>query len=168
MYANNYEQLYSFFIFILVGFSISILFDLFRISRRTFKTPDFLTYLEDIIFWIITGIIILYSIFIFNNGVLRFYIFIGIFIGILVYMLFISKYFIKIGVSVITIIKKFFHILLIPIYFIIRLIRKLILKPFFFLFINIRKNMTKIINKFKKIKILNKKTNKNEGISKTL
>lgn len=168
MYANNLEQLYSFLIFSIVGIIISIIFDVFRILRKTFKTPDIVTYIEDIIFWIITGLIILSSIFLFNNGELRVYIFIGMTIGIIFYMLFISKYFIKVNVFIINFIKniiyKILHIILKPIKNIYKLIKKLIFKPISFIFINFRKCFTKIFNKIKKAKILNKKINNKEGI----
>ncbi len=62
------NQAYAFIVFILNGFLIGLLFDIFRIFRKSFKTPDFITYLEDFIFWIITGLLLLYSIFKFNNG----------------------------------------------------------------------------------------------------
>lgn len=124
MYANNFEQLTSFIIFTIVGVIISIIFDIFRILRKTFKTPDIVTYIEDIIFWIATGIIVLFSIFLFNNGELRLYIFIGIIIGIVLYMLFISKYFIKLNVFIINLIKnitaKILHIISKPIKYICR------------------------------------------------
>lgn len=73
---NLENQAYLFVIFILNGFLIGILFDIFRILRKSFKTKDWLTYIQDILFWIITGFIILYSIFRFNNGELRGFIFI--------------------------------------------------------------------------------------------
>lgn len=168
MYANNFEQLTSFIIFTIIGLIISIVFDFFRILRKTFKTPDLITCIEDIVFWIISGIIILISIFIFNNGELRLYIFIGILIGIILYMIFISKYFIKFNVYVINCLKylinKILQIILKPIVFIYKLIKKAIFKPISFIFINFRKIITKIKNKFKKIKILNKKIDKKEGI----
>ena len=62
------NQAYAFIVFILNGFLIGLLFDIFRIFRKSFKTPDFITCLEDFIFWIITGLLLLYSIFKFNNG----------------------------------------------------------------------------------------------------
>lgn len=168
MYANNFEQFKSFLVFTIIGVIISIIFDIFRISRKTFKTPDIVTYIEDICYWIITGIIVLFSIFLFNNGELRLYIFIGMFIGILIYMIFISKYFIKINVLIITVIKniivKILHIIIKPIKFIYHILRKLIFKPISFVFINFRKSFTKIAKKVKKIKISNKKFDKKEGI----
>ena len=56
------NQGYIFVIFILNGFLIGILFDIFRILRKSFKTKDIVTYIEDILFWIITGIFLLYSV----------------------------------------------------------------------------------------------------------
>lgn len=168
MYANNFEQLNSFFIFTLVGIIISILFDIFRVLRKTFKTPDVVTYIEDILFWIISGIIILGSIFLFNNGELRLYLFIGMSIGVLLYMLFISKYFIKINVYIIStiqkVINKILHIILKPIKIICSILKKIIFKPISFICINFKGFILKIIKKAKKIKILNKKLDKKEGI----
>ncbi len=57
MQSQPLEQLYSFAIFILVGFLIGLLFDIFRISRKTFKTSDLVTSIEDVLFWILTRII---------------------------------------------------------------------------------------------------------------
>ena len=154
MYTNNAEQFFSFFIFIIVGVIISFVFDIFRILRKTIKTSDFITYIEDIIFWIISMFIILISIFIFNNGVLRLYIFIGIIAGAIIYLVFISKYIISIGLYCINILKNFFLVLLIPLKYILNLIKKLFFKPISFIIINIRKLTFKI----KKILIFDKKT----------
>lgn len=157
MYINNLNQLSSFFVFICVGFLICILFDVFRVFRRVFKTPDIVTYVEDIVFWIISGSITLLSIFIFNNGELRLYIFIGIIIGTILYILFISKYFIKIGVVVINTVKNFFiciiQILAKPYNIVQKIIKLLLIKPIVFFIFNFRKN----------IKIFDKKLDKNKG-----
>ena len=109
---NELNQIYCFIIFIVVGIIISILFDIFRILRKVFKTPDFITYIEDIIFGVFSGIIIIYSIFIFNNGEIRLYLFLGILLGILSYLCTLSKLFIKFGDKIFTFFKK---ILLFPI-----------------------------------------------------
>ena len=99
-------QLYTFFNFILTGVIIGILFDIFRILRKSFKTLDIITYIQDFIFLILTGIIMLYSIFTFNNGEIRGYVIIGVFLGIMIYILLLSKYFITIMVKFINLIKK--------------------------------------------------------------
>ena len=86
------NQANLFLIFTIDGIIIGVLFDIFRILRKSFKTSDIVTYIEDIIFWILTGFIILYSIFVFNNGQLRLFMFLGIILGAFIYMLFISSY----------------------------------------------------------------------------
>ena len=160
------NQAYLFLIFAVNGIAIGLLFDLFRILRKSFKTNDFFTYIEDIIFWILTGIILLYSIFTFNNGEIRLFMFLGLFIGILMYMLMISSYVIKINVYIINLLKKIIgfiiHIFAIPFQYIYKLLRKTIFRPILFLFINIRKIST---NSFKKIKfsIRNPKISNNKA-----
>lgn len=144
-----------FLIFIVNGFLIGLLFDFFRILRKTFKTNDLMTYIEDILFWILTGCIILYSIFIFNNGEIRLFLFIGIILGILLYMLFLSSHIIKVNVTIINFLKKIIgsmlNILLTPLKYICQLIRKLFFKPISFLIINIRKVSTKSFKNFHNI-----------------
>ena len=143
------NQAYLFLIFILNGLIIGFLFDFFRILRKTIKTTDFVTYIQDFIFWILTGIIILYFIFTFNNGEIRLFLFLWILTGVLIYMLLFSNFIIKINVKIINFAKK---ILEIPVKLIIKIIRKIFFKPIAFFIINIKKS-TKNITK----KILNPK-----------
>lgn len=146
------NQAYLFIIFILNGFLISILFDLFRILRKSFKTTDFITYIEDIIFWILATLIILYSIFKFSNGELRAYIFIGIALGIVIYMLLFSKIFIKINLRIINVLKSLIDFLIIkPIKFIIKLLEKLLLRPLRFIINKIKKMLSVFKLSFKSL-----------------
>lgn len=103
-------QLYVFSCFLLTGFSIGLLFDIFRIFRKSFKTNDFITYVQDFIFWILTGIIVLYSIFTFNNGELRGYIFIAMILGVILYLLLLSNYVIFIFTRIIKMVVYPFNI----------------------------------------------------------
>lgn len=154
----NLSQGYLFLIFILVGIIIGILFDIFRILRRTFKTSDFVTYIQDILFWLLSGIILIYSIFIFNNGELRAYIFLSIFIGIITYILTISKYFIKLNVTILTGIKKIFNlifkIILYPFKVIFKSVKIILVRP-----LNLLKNrLSKTATLLHKISFIKKKT----------
>lgn len=90
------NQAYLFLVFSLTGVAIGILFDFFRILRRSIKTSNLVTYIQDILFWILTGIIVLYSIWYFNNGELRIFVFLGLIIGILIYMTTLSSIIVKI------------------------------------------------------------------------
>lgn len=154
------NQAYLFLIFTINGIIIGLLFDIFRILRRSFKTSDIMTYIQDILFWILTGLILLYSIFTFSNGEIRFYMFLGVFLGCLIYMLLFSKYFIKINVKIILVLKKvigkMLSIVLFPINIIIRFIKKIFFKPINFITINIKKSKTNCQKKMKNILKLQK------------
>ena len=133
------SQAYLFVICFLCGVIIGIFFDIFRILRKSFKTPDLVTYIEDIIFGIITGVFLIFILFVLNNGQLRFYIFFGLALGIILYLITLSKIFIKINVTVITTIKKIIIKILTIIFYPCKKIIKSILKPFRILIINTKK-----------------------------
>lgn len=132
------NQAYLFLVFSLTGVAIGILFDFFRILRRTIKTNNIITYIEDVLFWILTGLLILYNIWFFNNGEIRIYMFLGIILGILIYMSTLSSILIKVFSKILhTIIK----ILKLPFKTIIVIFRKIIaaIEP---IFTNITKKFT--------------------------
>lgn len=150
------NQVYVFIAFILNGFLIGIIFDCFRILRKSIKTPDFITYTEDIIFGIVSGLLLLYSILKFNNGEIRLFLFIGVFLGLSLYLLVFSKVFIKIGLYIIIISKKIINYLIIkPIKFIYRLLKKIFFKPIVFVCISLKRSVKKI-----KLPVLNVKRKK--------
>ncbi len=144
------NQVYLFLIFTLDGFAIGLIFDFFRILRKIFKTKDLVTYIEDILFWIFAGLIILYTTFIFNDGQIRLFMFLAIFIGITLYMYIFSSFIIKINVKLLTIIKnlisKTITIILIPFKYLYNIFRKTIFKPISFVIINVRNINRKITN----------------------
>jgi spore cortex biosynthesis protein yabQ len=157
------NQAYLFLIYCLCGIIIGIFFDIFRILRKSFKTNDFVTYIEDILFGIVTGIFLIIILFIFSNGTLRFYIFLALILGLLVYFTLISKYFVKFNVLIITTIKnvilKILRIILYPIIKIWTIIRKKMLKSIKILTINIK---SIIIHKNKTEKKSKKEKNKKD------
>lgn len=154
------SQANLFLIFVINGLLIGLLFDVFRILRKSFKTSDLITILQDMLFWIITGIIILYSIFVFNNGEIRFFMFIGIFLGTGLYILVLSRYVIKVSVTIITILKKIISfilkIILFPLQGIHKVVKKLIKRPILFCFINTKKIIRQISTKILKNRIKNR------------
>ena len=143
------NQIYLFSIYFICGIIIGIFFDLFRILRQSFKTSDIVTYIEDIIFGILTGIFLIFIIFIFDNGELRAFTFIALVLGAILYLLTISRYFIRINVNILTFLKKVivktFIIISYPFKIIKKYFFKLILRPYKILTINL-KNILKNIN----------------------
>ena len=147
------NEIKLFLIFCLSGLLIGIFYDIFRIIRRSFKISDLHTYIEDIIFGIFTGLFLIFIIFIYNDGSIRLYMFIGIFLGLILYLVTISKYFVKFNVFIIKIVKNFiskiFKIMLYP----FKIIRKLLNKPSMFFTINIKKiNKIFLLKKVEKSK----------------
>lgn len=100
------NQAYLFLIFLLNGILIGIIFDIFRILRRSFDTPNFATYIEDVLFWLISAFSVIYCLFAFNNGEIRGYLFIGLFFGVALYMLVFSRTIVKLAVKIILFVKK--------------------------------------------------------------
>lgn len=162
------NQTLLFLIFTINGVLIGIIFDIFRISRKTIKTSDFVTYIEDFLFWIITSIILLYSIFTYNNGELRFFMFLAVILGFSLYLFTISSYLIKINVKIINLVKKvflkIFEIIYNPFIKVFKILKKMIIKPILFIIVNLRKGMKNIRKNLKGKKISN--TIKNDNILK--
>ncbi len=125
----SYTQGQIFILFFLLGIVIGSIYDIFRVIRKNFKTSDFVTQIEDIIFLIISGILILCFILKFCIGEIRFYVFIAIFLGILLYFLTISKPYVIILNIVVKFCKKilsfFVNLIKIPYIFIKKHIKKL-------------------------------------------
>ena len=113
------EQTQIFIIFVIVGIIISFLFDIFRIFRKVYKFSNMLIYMQDILFWLLTGIIILQAIFKFNSGDIRIFLFLGIFVGVFIYISLFSIYVIKIGSFILklmnTLIRKLINVFKVPI-----------------------------------------------------
>lgn len=155
-----YSQLFCLGIFIITGILIGLLFDVFRILRKSFHTADWITYIQDILFWILAGSMMLFSIFTFNHGEIRSYVFIGIIIGVVIYMLALSKLFVKSSVTIILFLKKIFSY---PIHLIEKLIKIIIINPILFVtkkgkrkIQSIHKNLHNFTKNNKKLTEINK------------
>lgn len=107
------NQLFSFFIYVIVGILLGFIFDIFRAFRKSIKNSNVATNIEDILFVIISFIIIAMVVQIVSKGELRFYILLGIILGILIYFLSVSKYIITgetwILKSIIKILKSIYN-----------------------------------------------------------
>ena len=126
---NVFTQEQVFLFFFIIGAFIANLFDFFRVIRKVFQTADLITLLEDIIFIILSGTLIVLGIINLNSGEVRLFLFIGIFFGMVIYFLTLSNlYVIIFGVFVKTC-KKFIQI---PIYCYKRITKVNIKKDFWY------------------------------------
>ena len=146
------NQLHLFIIFLINGIVIGFIFDMFRVFRKSFRHKDYIINIQDILFWVCTGFVLLYSSFTFNDGELRLFMILSAVLGFIIYLLTFSKIIINVNVKILLFLKKLLSriikILLLP-------IRKFFFKPFTFLVINIKKSF-KNLKLSKKEKIKNK------------
>jgi spore cortex biosynthesis protein YabQ len=161
-------QIYYFLSTILAGIVVGVMFDTYRILRG-FNCPNKLvTAVSDMLFWIfaavLTFIFMLYT----NNGDLRYYIFVGLFLGLFIYFKLISKKFANILRYTVYIIIKSFRIIINLILYPMRLIRYavnyLLFKLSKFKKVKVKglDMKTSVKKALKKFKPLDKKPNKNK------
>ena len=112
MYALSQGQI--FIVFFIIGICIGVIFDVFRAIRKVFDTSDFVTYIEDIIFVAIVGILFVNNLILINSGEIRFYIILAIIFGMTLYFFTISRISVKIFQFFIKFFKK---IMLFPFFF---------------------------------------------------
>lgn len=132
---NNFSQEQVFLFFFIIGIIEGLIFDVFKVLRKSFKTSDTVTFIEDLIFILFSGILIISSIIKLNGGEIRFFLFLGIFFGITIYILTISNLCVIILYEFVKICKKIFKI---PYYCI---------KKIFFLSKKLLKNIQKSFKK---------------------
>lgn len=127
---HNFSQEQIFIFFFIIGIIVGMLFDIFRVIRKSFKTPDYITFIQDIVFLILSSILIIGGILKLNNGEIRFYLFLGIFLGGLIYSLTISNLYVIILYEIVKICKKIFKIPYLCIIKFSKTLKKLIRKDF--------------------------------------
>lgn len=102
------NQAYVFLTSVFVGGILAIIFDLFRLFRRKKNTKSYIVYIQDIIYWIIVTLVIIFSAFVTNDGELRGYMFIGYILGAIIYIVTFSQYILKVANRVLDFIEKIF------------------------------------------------------------
>lgn len=73
------------------GVLIAFLYDMFRLKRRIVRTKSVMVHIEDIIFWLISAIVLFLSSYIISSGETRVYFYAGAFLGALLYIGLLSK-----------------------------------------------------------------------------
>ena len=137
MLSSFSTQFNLLFFSLLAGIITGVLFDLYRVFRGLENPNIVVTFIQDTLFWILTGIIVFIFLLSTNHAYMREYVYITIAAGVLLYMALLSKYFIKVQYKVIRITTKF-----------IRITLNFVLYPLQLLFYTIkRKNKQKFLKK---------------------
>lgn len=128
MNDNIFYQIYMFALCCVFGIVLAIIFDVFRIIRRLVRTGVCMTFVEDIIFWVLSSLLFFAVILKFYNGEFRVFMVVGILLGAITYLGSLSKFFIRFSVVIIgvfsRIMKKFLAFLFLPLKLLLRLFNK--------------------------------------------
>ena len=121
------NQAFIFLYSIMGGILIAFIYDIFRIKRKAIRTTTLLVCIEDFLFWIIVALVMFGTLYYSNQGELRGYIFLGTVLGVILYVITLSRLVITVSLAVLNFSGKCF-----------RLIFKLLFFPFKIIFIVFR------------------------------
>lgn len=125
MQSSVTEQLIEFFEFVFIGIVIALIFDFFRAYRKIKKVKDKSVIMQDILFFLIVSIILVFSNIYILNSDFRIYIIMAVLVGILIYIAIFSKYFLKIYTIVIKLFFDIISFIFIPFKYILQIICKI-------------------------------------------
>lgn len=128
---------YQFKIFLMslfIGLILGIFYDFIKIFRKYIVHNNIIINIEDAIYWLFMSIIIFLISLYQNDGYIRAFFILGIFIGMIFYTLLISKFFINLTINIISIFIKIIRFILKILYAPFLLILKIILIPLKYLF----------------------------------
>lgn len=106
------NEVYVFLGMVCLGVCQGLLFDVFRIFRRVAKPGVVAVNISDMLFWVVSAVLIAGGFLFFNNGQLRWHVFLGLFLGAVFYFLLLSRYIILAAVKIIEGFLKIFHLFL--------------------------------------------------------
>lgn len=103
MYITS--ELISFFMCLVLGMGIGILFDIFRIIRKVISHNTVVVIVQDCIFCILSGAYVFYIMYMLNFVQFRFYLIIAFILSNVLYFLIISRHIINMFLHILTPIK---------------------------------------------------------------
>lgn len=129
MIVSVSAQAYVFLFTIAGGMAIALVYDIFRIFRKAVKTGSLVTYAQDLLYWLIVALIMFLTIYYSNDGEPRVYLFIGAFLGVVLYALLLSRIIMGSLLFIIKIIIKVIKTVLFIISYPVRLTLQLMAVP---------------------------------------
>ncbi len=141
------EQANLFLLAFYIGIFSAILYDIFRVIRKVFAHKNYLVYIEDFLFWIIVTCCFYYIFLHKNNGEIRFYLLLGLFIGFLLFILTLSRFFRKYLEIIFRFCIKFFKKIITLLLQPLKILCKMVVRCLRPILIIIIKSLKKIKNK---------------------
>ena len=97
MNENIIPELYFFIASLTVGLGLAILYDVLRIFRRLFRHSLFLVSAEDFLFWLVAGMLGFSMVYVYNNGIIRWYAIAGMLLAAVLYHIVCSRFVVRFG-----------------------------------------------------------------------
>ena len=138
------NQAYIFLCSVLGGMLIAFIYDIFRISRKAVRTGSLFIHLEDFIYWIIIAVVMFGVVYYSNDGEIRGYIFLGAMIGVVLYVLLLSKIVVRSSLLIIRIVFKVVKTIWMIISYPFKVIFKAISYPVGIIYKNSRKRLREV------------------------
>lgn len=110
------------------GLIAGMIYDVYRVFRYYSKPKKILSFIEDLIFWLIISLVFFFTLIKTTEGILRGYLFVGFILGIGIYFKLVSKYIFSLIKGIIQLILDLINEILKIIIFPIRKLKRLIKK----------------------------------------
>lgn len=123
------NQIFVFLSCVLLGMILGLLFDVFRIVRRTTPAGTVATATEDMLFWLLAALLVFLALLFLNDGQSRIFEWLGIAIGGMLYLSVFSRLVIAASMHVIHALKTVFRWILFLLLFPVRLLFRILKKP---------------------------------------
>lgn len=131
---------------VLWGVLLLVIYDLLRIERRLIRHNSFFIAVEDLVYWVVASLLIFSMMYKLNDGIIRGFSILAMFLGMLVYHHILSFYFVEIISGILIKIKNIIFMIINFILSPIRLLGKGI-KKIFTILVNIINRLTKYLQK---------------------
>ncbi len=150
MYTDVWHQLIMFLIFFGMGAVFALVYDALKVSGKFVPKKAVFTVIRDAVFWLVVTVVMFGVCLKFNDGEIRFFMLLGIFLGAFLYFNTVSRFVVFILGFVAELLKRITTFILKILCFPLKLLNK----PVFFAFSFTKNNVIKIFRKIKfKLKV---------------
>ena len=158
MLTSNLEQALKFLCTACLGFCIGMLYDLLSVILNKSRAGKIATAVFDAIFWIVSTAATFFTLFCFPDAGIEWHLFLGIFLGLILYFFAFGNIFRKIFLKIIDFTLKLFKILLTPLRFLLKMMNKviqflakIIMEPVDFLLGHLKKWTYAVVRRFRRL-----------------
>ncbi|WP_371320264.1 spore cortex biosynthesis protein YabQ [Chengkuizengella axinellae] len=109
---NLSDQFITLITMIVSGMMLGVIFDIYRVVASQFHFRRWLISLLDVVYWILSTLFVFRMLYLSNSGEVRFYIFIGLTVGVIFHYVYFSSITIKIILICIKVVKNLIRIII--------------------------------------------------------